>query len=334
MRFALGLFSILALGCFTSSPARSDEVTHTNTIIAGEAISETHVLLTPIQVDALIVTPIAANTTSNTQDVIVLDEGFAKGLVVISEHGEGDVNNLRITNKSDRPLFLLSGEVVIGGKQDRIIGTNTLIPPRTTQHVPVFCVEHGRWAGDQKGFTTANALAHGRLRARASYRDQSQVWAEVSVMNNVRNTQNATDTYRTIATQQSNGSIAKQEKQMNSALQQISAEDRKRLVGFVVAIDGKVVTVDMFGSNRLFAKLQAKLVKSYLTESLDVEVTAANAPPTAKSVKTFIGDSARGKVEKKHDSGASTTVIQHGNHSSNSSVDNSNGNLYKNYNSM
>jgi hypothetical protein len=334
MRFALGFLSLFAVGCVTSAPAWGD-VTHANTVVRGEAISETHALLAPIQVDALIVTPIVTNNATNNQDVIVLDEGFAKGLVVISERSsDGDVNSLRITNKSDRPLFVLSGEVVIGGKQDRIIGANTLIPAKTSQEVPVFCVEHGRWAGNQKGFTSANALAHGRLRANASYRDQGQVWAEVSQMNNLRNTENATDTYRTIATQQSNGSLAKHEKKLNAAIEKIDANDRKRMVGFVVAIDGKVVTVDMFGSNRLFAKLQAKLVKSYLTESLDVTVTAGNAPPTAAKVKSFIGDSAKGKVEKRHDSGASTTSIQRGASSANSSVDNDNGNLYKNYNSL
>lgn len=334
MRLALGLLSLLAIGCFTATPVRGDQVVRSNTVVRGEAISESHSLLAPIQVDALIVTPIIANTTSNPADVMVLDEGFAKGLVVITERGDGDVNNLRITNKSDRPLFVLSGEVVIGGKQDRIIGANTLIPALTTQDVPVFCVEHGRWAGNTKGFTSAKALAHGRLRANASYRDQSQVWAEVSVMNNVRNTQNATDTYRAIAQQQSNGSIAKQEKRLDGALQKISAEERKRMVGFVVAIDGKVVTVDMFGSNRLFAKLQAKLVKSYLTESLDVTVTATNAPPTAQTVKMFMGDSAKAKVETKLETGASTTSVQRGASSASSSVDTSQGNLYKNYNSM
>jgi hypothetical protein len=51
-------------------------------------------------------------------------------------------------------------------------------------------------------------------------------------------------------------------------------------------------------------------------------------------VKSFIGDSAKGKVEKRHDSGASTTSIQRGASSANSSVDNDNGNLYKNYNSL
>ena len=60
---------------------------------------------------------------------------------------QGPVNSLTLANRAKLPLFLLSGEVVIGGKQDRIIGKNTVVAPRTTETVPVFCVEHGRWSG-------------------------------------------------------------------------------------------------------------------------------------------------------------------------------------------
>lgn len=320
MRLALALSLVCLASCL--SVARAD------------AIAKNRSLLPPIQVDALIVTPIVATGDTTKQDVLVLDEAFAKNLVTITEHDVMDVANLTIVNKSDRPLFVLSGEVVIGGKQDRIIGTNTVIPAKATQDVPVFCVEHGRSSGNTNVFTTAKALAHGRLRANASYRDQNHVWAEVSNMNNVRNTENATDTYRVIAQQQANGSLGTLEKRLADGLSKISAEDKKRMVGFVVALDGKVVTVDMFGSNALFAKLLTKLVKSYLTESMDVKATSANTPPTAKDVKAFMSDSAKAKVEKKADTGAATTSIQRGSNSANSSVDSAIGNLYRNYNSM
>ena len=67
-------------------------------------------------------------------------------------------------------MFLLAGEVILGGKQDRIIGQNTIIAANTTQSVPVFCVEHGRWTEQESGtvFHSAHALAHGRLRGKAA----------------------------------------------------------------------------------------------------------------------------------------------------------------------
>jgi len=92
-------------------------------------------------------------------DVLTLDEGFAARKIRIREREDEDVNNLMISNRADKPVFLLAGEVILGGKQDRIIGANTVIPARTQLAVPVFCVEHGRWDDSSKGFRAAKGPA-------------------------------------------------------------------------------------------------------------------------------------------------------------------------------
>src|SRR5947207_8759256 len=127
------------------------------------ALNEKAQLLAPIQVDSLTLTPIvatAAGAPKSKLDVLVLDEGFAQKVVSIREKDDESVNQLTLTNTSDRPLFVLAGEVIIGGKQDRIIGANTMISAKATEVVPVFCVEHGRWDEKTREFTTAKALAH------------------------------------------------------------------------------------------------------------------------------------------------------------------------------
>jgi hypothetical protein len=100
------------------------------------------------------------------------------------------------------PLFVMSGEVIVGGQQDRIIGKDTVIPPKKRKEVEVFCVEHGRWSGADKSFRSAKALAHTKLRKQASYGGQGQVWDEVAKKNAARGTANGTDTYRRIATEE------------------------------------------------------------------------------------------------------------------------------------
>src|SRR6185295_6345121 len=126
-------------------------------------------LLRPIQVDSLSLTPIVAKPGAVPKpdlDVVTLDEAFGQKLVAIKEKEDESVNQLTLTNKASRPMFLLAGEVIIGGKQDRINGANTIIAANTTQVVPVFCVEHGRWTEGETGreFASGKALAHGRLR--------------------------------------------------------------------------------------------------------------------------------------------------------------------------
>jgi hypothetical protein len=299
MRHAIGLFAVIA---FSSSAV-------------ADGLSDKTKLLAPIQVESLTLTPIV--TTDKKKDdnpsLLVLDEAMSKKLVRIHEVNDGDVNNLTLTNKSDQPLFLLAGEVIIGGKQDRIIGSNTIIPAKKTQTVPVFCVEHGRWEGNTKEFTSAKALAHGRLRGRANFDTQSDVWAEVAAKNELRKTKSSTDTYRKVATQQADGSLGKQwEKQIDTALGKLAADDQKRLVGFAVSVNGKVASVDVFESPTLFKKLQGKLVRSYITDAIDVKKAKDVKAPTTQDVNAFIADAEKAKKEYAFETDLATGEMQKG----------------------
>jgi hypothetical protein len=288
------------------------------------AITDQATMLSPIQVDSLTLTPIVAkprDPPKKDPDLLVLDEAMPAKLVRIQEGENEDVNNLTLINKADKPLFLLAGEVIIGGKQDRIIGRNTVIPAKTTQSVPVFCVEHGRWDNKTKEFTTAKALAHGRLRGQASYAAQQDVWDEVAVKNETRKTKSATDTYRKVAQQQSDGTLASYEKRVAAALAKVPAEDRARMVGYAVALNGKVATVDLFTSPSLFKKLEGKLVKSYLTEAVDITAAKDVRAPTVSDVKTFMADADKAQEQRSYDTKAAATTVKSGMHAARSKVE-------------
>ena len=58
-----------------------------------------------------------------------------------------------LVNNSKRPLILLAGEIVTGGKQDRVIGKDRIIPAESDPiDLGVFCVEPGRWVGSSDRF--------------------------------------------------------------------------------------------------------------------------------------------------------------------------------------
>lgn len=253
MRLALvvPMFAIACQQATADQPTKQPPPTPQPTLL-----NERAALLRPIQVDSLTLTPIVATDAGmagvdTSLDVVTLDEAFGQKLVAIKEKEDETVNQLTLTNKSDRPMFLLAGEVIIGGKQDRIIGQNTIIAAKQTHVVPVFCVEHGRWQEGDTGrvFASSGALAHGRLRAQASFKGQSEVWAEVANKNRLLKTQNSTDTYRTIAAKQT-AALGGQEKRVDAAVAQVGPADRARMIGYVVALNGKIATVDMFNSPR------------------------------------------------------------------------------------
>jgi len=71
--------------------------------------------------------------------------------------------------------------VVSGGKQDRIIGKDRIIPIGA-QPLPldVFCVEHSRWTNGGSTFAAAKTMVHPTVREQAAIdQDQNRVWAAV-----------------------------------------------------------------------------------------------------------------------------------------------------------
>src|SRR6202007_821531 len=128
-----------------------------------------------------------------------LDDALASGDAVVAEqgsylrrtredgggttsYGSAQVNQLVLINRGKRPLLLLAGEVVSGGKQDRIIGKDRIVPAGADPlPLSVFCVEHGRWtAGSSGKFTAGQTIVHPSVRERAAVDgSQTQVWAAV-----------------------------------------------------------------------------------------------------------------------------------------------------------
>lgn len=63
------------------------------------------------------------------------------------------VEAVYVVNESEMPIFLMCGEILFGGKQDRVIAQDTVIPAEKGKkfEVGVFCVEQGRWRESDTG---------------------------------------------------------------------------------------------------------------------------------------------------------------------------------------
>jgi hypothetical protein len=129
--------------------------------------------------------------TTDTRDYVTLDEGLSSKTVVVREKGGGlgndqaQVNKLEIENKSDRWLFLQAGDVVKGGKQDRTIGIDIAVAPRSApRDVDSYCVERGRWAAGAAGVDfdafTGQVAGNSLKMAVQGAGDQGRVWEEVA----------------------------------------------------------------------------------------------------------------------------------------------------------
>jgi sulfur carrier protein ThiS len=196
--------------------------------------------------------------------------------------GGAQVNQLVLVNNSKRPLILLAGEIVTGGKQDRVIGKDRIIPAESDPiDLGVFCVEPGRWTGSSAQFDSRNgAMAQPAVRAKAmAEKDQAQVWSEVGKAREslallvpapsaapVRETSSYARVMQNEEVKQRVDSVAEPiQRNYQSLIQQLRDQNA---VGVVVAVNGQVVWADIFASTNLLEKYWPKLVRSYAAEAV------------------------------------------------------------------
>jgi ARG/rhodanese/phosphatase superfamily protein len=156
-------------------------------------------LAEPIRYENLTLFPVLSRQSADTASFATLDEGLAAGQVVIMEGGAetmrrsrddhpvaipgqhgASVNQLVLINRGSKPLLLLAGELVSGGKQDRIIGKDRIVPPGAAPlPLDVFCVEAGRWTGGAQ-FSAGQLMVHPSVREQAAIsQEQAKVWDAV-----------------------------------------------------------------------------------------------------------------------------------------------------------
>jgi hypothetical protein len=274
-------------------------------------------ILDPVLYENISVFPVVASYGQDTSAFLTLEEGLATGEVLIRERGSEEmvrgrdgrpvsilqttgasVNQLVLVNRSKRPLLLLAGELVSGGKQDRVIGKDRIVPVGAPPlPLDVFCVEHGRWTGSSQ-FAAAPTIVHPSVRERAAVdQQQTEVWNAVrsgttvqpdsaapAPMISERRLQSAiagnarTEAYEKIYQSAAVGVsiddfVAGVQRRFASATSGLKGE---RVVGVVVAYGGEIAWSDIFASGDLFDRYWHKLLRSYAVEAL--------ARPTVRAV--------------------------------------------------
>lgn len=291
-------------------------------------------VLNPIQSGGLLLFPVVrtAGKSPSETPFTTLDEGIRNGEVEVTEAGRvqgmyrprngrptpypdqryrGDqVNTLVLINNSGKPLLMLAGEIVTGGKQDRVIAKDRIVPAGADPiDLSVFCIEPGRWTESSATFgAAAKAPAQGfmvqpAVRQRAMVdKDQQQVWNSVhgaiAQMEVAAAPPSAGASPNTIfrsttsyAKVMQSGEVSKQVDQaaapIMKAREDILAQLRQEhAVGVIVAVRGEIIWADLFANTDLLSRYWTKLVRSYAAESLaDAE---KHQPATIAEAQHFL----------------------------------------------
>ena len=289
-------------------------------------------VLAPVSYKNLTIFPVRGGDAAASDHYITLDEGTRSGTVVITEKGavatqrgaanrqvsysdNASVNELALINRSGKKLLLLAGEVIVGGKQDRIVQEDRIIPPVSIPvALNVFCVEHGRWtprtvshtsggggaagrrpespmevadepsAASPSKFSSLGAVAHPKLRGAAQDKKvQAEVWKEVSANNQKLGTTTGTDTYQEVYANKQVGT------QMDDYIRTLEKEVlQPGVVGVVIARNGQLIWADIFAGQKLFAGYWPKLLKSYVIDALG-DNTSEKRPTIAEATRYLEG---------------------------------------------
>jgi len=272
-------------------------------------------VLPPIVRGNLAIFPVIGGESHDTSQFLTLDEGVRSGQVTITEAGDqrglvrpgqpilrrqqgAEVNRLVLNNNSDRPLLLLAGEIVTGGKQDRVIGSDRIIPPDSGPlDLGVFCVEPGRWVASSSKFGSMGAqMAQPSVRTPAmAEQNQERVWDNVRRSNAQMASNLSTNEASVVAGTSSYAKVFASPPVQKMVADYGGAESEQAIlrelrsdhaVGVVVAVNGRVLWADVFASTDLLAKYWPKLMPSYVAEA--ITSASKGSAPDVRDAESYI----------------------------------------------
>ena len=257
------------------------------------------------------------NTKGN---VMTLQEAMERNLFRVYE--TGDVNELEVENLSKEfDVFIQSGDIVKGGKQDRILAVSIIIPARSGRvKIEAFCVESGRWTKrgeeDSAKFNSSNdriVTKELKIAANAS-RSQQEVWSQVSeaqarlsknVGGDVASGSSRSSLQLSLENRKVVATVDEYIRNLGSII-----NGKSDVIGYAMAINGKINSADVYVSNALFKKVWGKMLKAAATEAVSESRGVRLADPVkAEAVRDMIDDAEKARPREQSLGSGKTRLV-------------------------
>ena len=219
-----------------------------------------------------------------TRNLTSLRKGMHKRSVKVRERGNlmyRDINTVIVENNSDEHLLLLGGELLAGGRQDRIIARDTILPPRSGKtEIKVFCIEDSRWSKEKK--FRHGGYADGSLKKILdSAVNQKKVWNEIRKRFRKRRMFTKTNSYLALLGEKI--MVDTSNIYFENLLPQFRSSDSS-LIGYVAVTGNQILGADVFISPELFFNNLEVTLKLYI----DAAVMTGSPPVVpVKNIKDY-----------------------------------------------
>lgn len=257
------IFFLLLIGFICLQTSAQSNFTFPALLVEYDSsISFNHLKIIPVKRNEFQKNTWADSATS----FLTLQAGMQKGLVSIHERGNyaiDNINVLLIKNNSNKPLVLRAGELLIGGRQDRIIARDTvLLPGKKEYQIPVFCIEETRWSSKEKKFKYAGAAGSDIQNFIDTSYNQIKLWEEIRKVLKTNNQTNSSS-YASFIEQKTNKDST--DIYVQFFLKAFEKKDSS-LVGIIVSTRNRVLGADVFINSPLFYQMLPVLLTKYSTD--------------------------------------------------------------------
>jgi hypothetical protein len=235
---------------------------------------------------------------------IPLEEALVRKCVTV--HETGQVGELTVENLSDSfDVYIQAGDVVKGGRQDRTIGVDLVVPAKSGRvPVPSFCVEHGRWhrrGGENSAcfMSSSASLSSKKLRLAAKLRkNQQQVWDSVCELQGELSSSVGKSVSCWMSPTSYQLSVEDKDLQARKSTYRAALagipDELLGAVGFAFVINGEINTADCYGSRHLFRKLWHKLLDAAIIEAIaedrKTSPLAGTPIPTPEDIRQWFAE--------------------------------------------
>lgn len=229
-------------------------------------------------------------------ETLTLNQALQKGYARIAERGTASTENVHwliVENLSNKNIFIPGGDIIAGGRQDRMITRDTLLLAKDSRmQVPVMCVEEGRWSEKEKKFVYQKQANQHLRRVLDKDKNQVLIWREI--FNELQKDNVKAASYAYLARMQDKKFTA-QEKEYWDYFQQKFKSTDSTIVGVVCVSGDKVIGCDIFESTNLFYGQLEPMLHGYIDEAIvhGGPVTATNA-----KVKSYMDELLRDEASQ------------------------------------
>jgi len=199
----------------------------------------------------------------------------------VQERSGGSVPVLVAHNRTDTPILIIAGQLIRGGKQNRGVNADVLVPAKGSIEIPVTCVERGRWSGGPTGRFNPEGIEPHFIRGQkmrdlhregdrldprfaamqergvgtGHHADQQAVWRAIEELRlSLAAGSDSTDLLSALREAERQGTDGVR---IEEAREHAGGAD-----GVLVFIDGEFVGGDLFGTEGWFGRISDELVRA------------------------------------------------------------------------